>query len=534
MEWPLQTRSRRLAVAAVYNLALLLAAQSLARSQSTIAGGDVVSELRFPPRREYKHPDAVRERYDQVTDVTSLQLGVASGSPLGLLVLKPLLLLVFDATFNGARPGAAPDSIVVTSRLFRLEISADKAQKVQAEHLATGAPGPLLSLFVSDPAVSTSGQPWRASLRSTVTGSREVLRGDETGIHYQGQHWLAVAGNLLDYGKKPGERALAFYARGDSGHLSMSLLPVRVRDVLNGGLSIVITEDEHRLALPIGTFLQVATAPQQVRTRFGAVDFTIQSEDLDAIRDFASRLAPAGAQVTEVLLPGASHASPSTAPIGRSEIGGVVPAGTVIELGNTYYTCAKTLKPNGNHLTTVTKQVGEANAVLVPAGAIVTLVVRDVHTSDASLDSTRIALEVTALVFDGKSYSLNADVFDIPLARSAEANDVCIPKDSRIQIKLRGPLNLAAGAHDDAGKALLQARESERAEAEFRVAIRLQPDDPQYHFDLARSLCAQQNRLPEAIVATRDAIRLGPGDSTLAGQQYRDYLKRALQSVASC
>jgi hypothetical protein len=76
-------------------------------------------------------------------------------------------------------------------------------------------------------------------------------------------------------------------------------------------------------------------------------------------------------------------------------------------------------------------------------GATVMLVVREIVASNASPDSTRIAMDVKALVFDGKSHPLSADVIDVALDRSDAAHDTCIPKDGRIQIRLRGPLTLA-------------------------------------------------------------------------------------------
>jgi hypothetical protein len=576
---------RRVGIAAACNVALSVATPATAAGQSALSHGDVSTALRFPPRMEYKNSDAIWQQYDEMTDVTRLQLGLASGSPIGLLANHPIVHLVFETTFHGSRPGVVPDSILVTSRVFRLQMAADKAQKPQTgERVATGSPGPMLNLLISEPSAATSGQPWRASLTSTFSGSREVLRADETGIHFQGKRWLAMIANLVDHGRKPGELAVTLYARGDTGLLSMSTLPERVRDLLNGGLSLVIVEEEHHLALPIGTFLQVATAPAEVKTRFGTTDFTIEGDDLDALRDFASRLAPDGADVSD----GASHTTPDLRRTGTREsgaTGGAIPAGTVIDLDNTYLTCARTLKPHGNHLATVAKAVEGGDGVLVPAGATAMLVVRDIQVHAESVTSTRIVMDVKALVFDGKSYPLNADVIDMPLDFSDAAHDACIPKGGRIQIKLRGPLTLVGdaavappkdstamataaskhesqgmdlfiqrkygqslseseqalrldpqldGAHDYAGKALLQLRQAERAEAEFRTAIGLRPGVAEYHFDLARALCAQRQRVPEAITAAREAVRLAPADSTSHGQQYRDYLKKALQSVGSC
>src|SRR5205085_1339020 len=54
-----------------------------------LSQGESLTELHFPPRTHYKNPQAVLERYDEMTDVTKLRLGLASGNPL-TLVLKPI------------------------------------------------------------------------------------------------------------------------------------------------------------------------------------------------------------------------------------------------------------------------------------------------------------------------------------------------------------------------------------------------------------------------------------------------------------
>jgi tetratricopeptide (TPR) repeat protein len=103
--------------------------------------------------------------------------------------------------------------------------------------------------------------------------------------------------------------------------------------------------------------------------------------------------------------------------------------------------------------------------------------------------------------------------------------------ETREAVRLDPRLRLA---HEYAGKALLQLGDPESAETEFRAAISLRPEEAEYYFDLARALCGQQDRVAEATIAAREAVRRGPGDSTLYGQQYRDYLKKVLASVGSC
>ena len=76
-----------------------------------------------------------------------------------------------------------------------------------------------------------------------------------------------------------------------------------------------------------------------------------------------------------------------------------------------------------------------------------------------------------------------------------------------------------AGAHGNAGEALLHFRQYSRGEAEFREAIRLDSKTPEFHYDLARALM-HQGRGAEAREEAQRALSAEPGNT-----KYRDMMK---------
>ena len=317
-------RPGELALTWLFGVALL-AAPARGFAQST-ANGEVASAVTFPARGVYKNPKAVNQHYDDMADVTNLDVGISSGNPLALL-LHPIVQLDLAASYNGVTPSRPPDSVVVISRVFRLLVAREQPASAAAQQPALrqssaplqtsvlpapGGAGPMLTFVARHGADSTPAATWRTSATSIYTGSHELVRVDDTGIAFRGQRWLATVANFLDLRRQRNELPLTLIARGDTGRLTLTTLPARVQDVLRKGLRLTITEDVHRVVVPVQTLVELVSAPNSVKTRFGAIDFTIEGGDLDALRDFASRLAPVGPIA-------ASTAMAQAVPVGRPD-----------------------------------------------------------------------------------------------------------------------------------------------------------------------------------------------------------------------
>ena len=103
---------------------VLVAVPSVALAQASAANGEVTKagELRFPARGVYRNPNRVVQQYDAIFDRTRLGVGIASGNPLSIIV-KPIVQLNFEAFYSGTVPNAAPDTILMTSRILRLVVT---------------------------------------------------------------------------------------------------------------------------------------------------------------------------------------------------------------------------------------------------------------------------------------------------------------------------------------------------------------------------------------------------------------------------
>jgi hypothetical protein len=79
---------------------------------------------------------------------------------------------------------------------------------------------------------------------------------------------------------------------GAGGALSLDLMPGDLRQALGRGMTIHVEEEAHRAWLPLDALLQMASAPAAVQARLLQVNFQLDRSKLEAVRDFASRLAP--------------------------------------------------------------------------------------------------------------------------------------------------------------------------------------------------------------------------------------------------
>jgi hypothetical protein len=305
----------------------------VAWSQASVAAGTATTTARaFPPRRTYRHGHGLEHRYDQFADQSTLVLDLSSNNFLQLM-FKPVVDLTLEASYRGATPQAPPESVVITARIYRLRVelggeqstaavalaiatalaNADTARRSRATALGATASAPMLYFVVRgtghpEGASGTVSQMWRAELGAPTAGSRVVVSVDSGGIHFLGRKWLSGIVNIIDGWKKPNELSALVYARGDSGQLSFDHLPGNLRQVLSNGMSIRLTEETHQSSIPLTTLLELASAPNAVMGRLTTVEFPIGGAELEALKDFASRLAPSDSAAL------ASAAPPPPAP----------------------------------------------------------------------------------------------------------------------------------------------------------------------------------------------------------------------------
>jgi hypothetical protein len=188
--------------------------------------------LVFPPKRQYKNRDRVRQAYDKFTDTT--RLGVTLSYSPGFLqrLYKTTVYVDLAAIFVGRTPSAAPGQVSLVIRLSDMTtastIDADTL-RIKSEAGASGAAK--LAFVVDDTA--------RFPVDVSPLGMRVVPWGDSTGV-------------------------------------------LRI-------------ENAFQAQLPVATLLRLAAAGHRVDARLRKTEFKVVSSELDALRDFASRLAPATA-----------------------------------------------------------------------------------------------------------------------------------------------------------------------------------------------------------------------------------------------
>lgn len=482
---------RRLTLAALGSAVLLAWTPLQVQGQAVTVNGEVAKELRFPPRGAYKNPEAVLQNYDPIADVTHLRLGISSGNPFSL-VLKPLVQLDFEATYSGADPSAVPDSIILTGRVFRLFVFRQQATSVgqnppnmqfsmaqQSSTAGAGVPGPMLSFMVS-PSANASGTSnnaaWRTSVASVAMGSNQVVAVDDTGIWFRGERWLSTIANIIDLSRKKGELPLHLIARADTGRFSLDRLPERVRNVLHDGLRIAITEDVHRLSLPVSALLQMASAPQGVKSRFGMVDFAIEGDELNALQDFVSRLAPKSGSAVLQMAQGSSVAaaqSGTTPPIGtqpvsatafaapslRAQTGttssgvstpgkgdttGVasLPVGTEIDLRSSSRKCVDSLNVGDQFTATVAQPIVSGAGARIDAGTSVLLMVSDAQPGAQDTDPNRLKISAVSATLGGHAYALHGSVVKLGMVKEAEGAPPCLPANGALVLRLSRPFRM--------------------------------------------------------------------------------------------
>ena len=134
---------------------------------------------------------------------------------------------------------------------------------------------------------------WRASLSASSGGSRPVVVMDSAGVQFASGRWLAIIANIVEAWKQPDEvTALQLASKGMGGFFSLDLMPGDLRKALGRGMTIHVVAETYRAWLPLGSLLQMASVPAAVKARLLQVNFQLDRSELEAVRDFASRLSP--------------------------------------------------------------------------------------------------------------------------------------------------------------------------------------------------------------------------------------------------
>jgi hypothetical protein len=414
-------------------LTLIVAVRSVASAQAPGAG-----ELRFPARGVYRNPWRVVQQYDPMSDRTRLAVGISSGAPLSILI-KPIVQLTFEAMYNGAAPNATPDSILMTSRILRLvvakhqpEMAAAVAVPDQAATVGAGAPGPMLTFLVAPSTDATAGGApmWRTSLASVMTRSNQLVTVDDTGIWFQGRRWLAAIASVIDMARKKGESPLTLASLTDTGRFSLDRLPERARKLLREGLRITIVEDAHRSVIPTGTLVQMTSASNSVKSRFGNIDFAIEGDELNALQDFASRLGPKAVE-------GAIAATVSDTTGGAAAI----PAGTEIELRSGSRECVDSVRLGDQFTATITRPLGSPGLAALDTGARVVLMISDLERAPEGADAVPMQISAVSVTSLHRQYALHGAVVKSTIVKQGAR--VCVPVDGLLLLRLSRALRMA-------------------------------------------------------------------------------------------
>jgi hypothetical protein len=304
----------------------------------------------------------------------------------------------------------------------------------------------MLSFMVSPSAAdanASSASPWRTSVASVVIGSNQLVTVDDTGIWFHGRRWLAAIANAIDITRKKGESPLTLIARADTGRFSLDRLPERVRNALREGLRITITEDVHRLAIPVDALVQMANAPAGVRSRFANLDFTIEGDELNALQDFASRVGPKEGGIgsvaqTAVEQPGTTQAAvtPPVAAQDSARALGLIPAGSEIELKSASRECSDSVTLGQQFTAILARPVGSIGIAHLDAGAPVLLMVSDLQGGPPQTDAVHVRISAVSITISGRQYPLHGTVVKGTALKEAQGANSCVPINGSLILRL--------------------------------------------------------------------------------------------------
>lgn len=282
-------------------------------AQVAVPPADPPARPGFPPRRAYNHPHDVKDGYQPINDVTRVFLDLGSNNVLPLLY-GPIVHLSIESRYQGASPATPPESVLVTARVYRMSVALGSEGSVVARTLAVstalgnrtsadawpaatsgGAGVSLLSFVPDDGSKGNDVSPpaWRVHVSAPSAGARLMLVMDSAGVQFAAGRWLAIVANIVDMWKQPDEVTVSLSSStGMGGFFSLDVMPGDLRQALGRGMTIHVTEEAHQAWLPLDALLQMASAPAAVKARLLQLNFRLDGSKLEAVRDFASRLAP--------------------------------------------------------------------------------------------------------------------------------------------------------------------------------------------------------------------------------------------------
>lgn len=247
-----------LAVLAVCGVVLLRTgtdSKPAAGSQADRSPNPSTHALRFPPPTSHghtfkswdgEHPTEVEEKYDEFSDLTTTSVEVRPFT-------DKFFSLAVTATRKGQSPSTTPESVEI---LFTAESVWGFPFKSESE----------MWLLLDGRRLQLSG--WQRA--ESTSPSTEALVASATKIQRMNEHIRTIERDTKEHRVTPRKSSEDFD------------VPV-MRD----------TDYWVRLSksVPISDFLDIVNA-KSVRGRIGSCEFTVSEEELDVLRDFASRLAP--------------------------------------------------------------------------------------------------------------------------------------------------------------------------------------------------------------------------------------------------
>jgi hypothetical protein len=198
--------------------------------QPRSADANVSSRIRFPPNRPYRSGRRVRQEYDKFADTTTAMATITYSPGFIQSLFKASMVIHLKASFEGRIPRVPPATVTATFTLSNLETADELAKDT-------------------------------------------VPRGK--------------------IGPRPTGPTRATFVTDDGARISIDLAPLG-RKITPFGDNVFTVQDGFQAELSLSALLQLANAARQVDGRFRNADFKIAKDELEALKDFASRLAPEG------------------------------------------------------------------------------------------------------------------------------------------------------------------------------------------------------------------------------------------------
>ena len=207
---------------------------------------DRAPTAQFPrPQKTHKQ---VRQEYDRFSDTTLVTVTLSHNTGILKSLFSTTTVIDLGAIFEGRVPAASPEPIIARFRLSNVRTLVDLAADSQTQPRAD-----------SSPEVAEPGVVARTESRTPMQVVFLVDESDRVGLPL-----TPLGRRVTPLDDENPERAKTF-----------------------------AIQDSYAAQLPIATLLRLASAQRKVEGRLRKVVFKIEKDQLDALRDFASRLAPA-------------------------------------------------------------------------------------------------------------------------------------------------------------------------------------------------------------------------------------------------